>query len=223
MRSQKPRGAVDTGSSSASARLLKWVGAATAIISLILGARQLFTIITDRTERSRESAEFAALARQQAGRAEFAEAWHSLDRAEDRSRSEATDAARLDIAFRWLEEGRPGLNQPFSRITDAVVPALDRALLNSQHPRRADILAHLGWATFLKWRETGTGDPAPLATNRPSRSIRATCTQTRCSVTGSFGRRTAERGAPVLRCGRRRRQGPRHCPNVSTRGPAQSE
>jgi hypothetical protein len=162
MRSQKPRGAVDTGSSSASARLLKWVGAATAIISLILGARQLFTIITDRTERSRESAEFTALARQQAGRAEFAEAWHSLDRAEERSRSEATDAARLDIAFRWLEEGRPGPNQPFSRITDAVVPALDRALLNSQHPRRADILAHLGWATFLKWRETGTGDPAPL-------------------------------------------------------------
>jgi hypothetical protein len=111
MRSRKPRGAADTGASSASARLLKWVGAATAIISLILGARQLFTIITDRTERSRESAEFTTLAQQQVGRAEFVEAWHSLDRAEERSRSEATDAARLDIAFRWLEEGRPGLNQ----------------------------------------------------------------------------------------------------------------
>src|SRR5262249_54266080 len=45
---------------------------------------------------------------------------------------------------------------------DAVVPALDRALLDPQHPRRADTLAHLGWATFLKWRETGTGDPASL-------------------------------------------------------------
>ena len=39
---------------------------------------------------------------------------------------------------------------------------LDRALLDPQHPRRADILAHLGWATFLKRRETGTGDPAAL-------------------------------------------------------------
>src|SRR5439155_19403169 len=61
-----------------------------------------------------------------------------------------------------LEEGRPGSDQPFSRITDPVVPALDRALLDPQHPRRADILAHLGWATFLKMRETGTGDPAPM-------------------------------------------------------------
>ena len=141
---------------------MKWIGAATAVISLILGARQLITIATDRAQRNRESAEFTALARQQAGRNEFAEAWRSLDRAEERSRTEATDAARLDVAFKWLEEGRPGSNQPFSRITDAVVPALDRALLDPQHPRRADTLAHMGWATFLKWRETGTGDPASL-------------------------------------------------------------
>jgi Tfp pilus assembly protein PilF len=141
---------------------VKWIGAATALISLILGARQLITIATDRAQRNRESAEFTALARQQAGRNEFAEAWRSLDRAEERARTEATDAARLDVAFRWLEEGRPGPDQPFSRITDAVAPALDRALLDPQHPRRADTLAHLGWSTFLKWRETGTGDPATL-------------------------------------------------------------
>jgi len=119
----------DPSSSSTSARIVKWIGAATAVISLILGARQLITIATDRAQRNRESAEFTALARQQAGRNEFAEAWRNLDRAEERSRTESTDAARLDIAFQWLEEGRPGPDQPFSRITDTVVPALDRALL----------------------------------------------------------------------------------------------
>jgi hypothetical protein len=160
MASRQRRGADD--SSSRTSRVLKWVGAATAVISLILGARQLITIATDRAQRSRESTEFTALARQQADRGEFAEAWRSLDRAEERSRTDATAAARLDVGFRWLEEGRPGPDQPFSRITDPVVPALDRALLNPQHPRRADILAHLGWATFLKGRETGTGDPAPM-------------------------------------------------------------
>lgn len=144
------------------AAILKWVGAATAIISLVLGARQLITIATDRAQRSRESTEFVALARQQAGRNEFAEAWQSLDQAEARSRTAATDSARLDIAFRWLEEGRPGPEQPFTRITDAVTPALDRALLDQQHPRRADILAHLGWATFLRSRTTGSGDPGPM-------------------------------------------------------------
>jgi len=161
MRSPRRRVA-NPDSSSATARIVKWIGAATALISLLLGARQLITIGTERAQRSRESAEFTALARQQAGRGEFAEAWRSLDRAEERSRTEATGTARLDVAFRWLEEGRPGADQPFSRITDAVVPALDRALLDPQHPRRADTLAHLGWATFLKWRETASGDPASL-------------------------------------------------------------
>lgn len=141
--------------------ILKWIGVATAVISLILGARQLITIAMDRAQRSRESAEFVALARQQAARNEFVEAWRSLDEADKRSRTAETDAARLDIGFRWLEEGRPGPDQPFTRITDAVTPALDRALLDPQHPRRADVLAHLGWATFLRGRTTGTGDPAP--------------------------------------------------------------
>ena len=158
---RRQRGTGETSSGSL-ARVLKWVGAATAVISLILGARQLVTIATDRAQRSRESAEFVALARQQADRGEFAEAWRSLDRAEERSRTDAAANARLDVGFLWLEEGRPGPEQPFSRITDAVVPALDRALLDRQHPRRADVLAHVGWATFLRSRDTGNGDPRPL-------------------------------------------------------------
>jgi hypothetical protein len=152
----------DDGASSTSARALKWVGAATAIISLILGARQIYSIASDRIQRGRQSTELVALARQQADRGAYADAWTSLDQAEQQSRTDATVNARLDVAFRWLEDGRPGPNQPFSCITDAVVPTLDRALLDPDNPRRADILAHLGWATFLKGRDTGSGDPSPL-------------------------------------------------------------
>lgn len=162
MRSRARHARDDSASSSTVSRLVKWIGAGAALISLILGAKQLIGIATDRSERSRASAEFTALARQQAGRGEFVDAWQSLDRADERSRTPESDAARLDIAFRWLEDGRPGAGQPFTRITDAVMPALDRALLDPQQPRRADILAHLGWATFLKSRETGSGDPAAL-------------------------------------------------------------
>jgi Tfp pilus assembly protein PilF len=153
----------DTG-----ARVLKWIGAATAVISLLLGVRQIATIVSDRSEQARQTAERAresdasvTIARQQADRGEFAEAWQTLDRAEQQARSDAVDGTRLDIAFRWLEEARKPADQPFSSITDVVEPALDRAVVDEHHPRRADILAHMGWATFLKSRDSGSGDPAP--------------------------------------------------------------
>jgi Tfp pilus assembly protein PilF len=144
------------------AGVIKWIGAGTAVISLILGARQLVTIGTERAARARESAEAVAIARQQAARGDFTDAWKSLDRAEQQARTAESDAARLEVAFRWLQEARKPADQPFATITDAIVPTLDRALLDQQHPRRADIVAHLGWATFLKSRDRGEGDPEPL-------------------------------------------------------------
>ena len=154
-------------------RILKLIGAATAVISLILGTRQLVNIVSDRAERARQAeaaaqqadaaarhaAESVAVARQQAARGEYAEAWRTLDLADTQSRSDAAAAARLDVAFRWLEEARKPAGQPFSTITDVVVPTLDRASLDERHPRRADILAHIGWATFLRSRDTQEGDP----------------------------------------------------------------
>lgn len=150
-------------------RILKLIGAATAVISLILGGRQLVNVVSERAERARqaearaqEAAESVAVARQLTARGEYAEAWRTLDRADEQSPNDATAAARLDVAFRWLEEAQKPAGEPFSTITDIVVPTLDRASLDEHHPRRADILAHIGWATFLKSRDTQTGDPAAV-------------------------------------------------------------
>ena len=151
-------------------RAIKWVAAVSAVISLILGARQLTSVLAERSERtrqaaerSREASEAVALARQQAARAEYAEAWKTLDRADERTRSAEADAARLDVAFRWLETARASEGQPFSSITDVVMPTLDRATLDQHHPRRADVLAHAGWAMFLKSRDSAVvPDPRPL-------------------------------------------------------------
>jgi hypothetical protein len=86
---------------------------------------------------------------------------------------DAIDAARVDIAFAWLEDGRPGPGQRFAVITDTVTPVLDRALVGAQGERRADLLAHLGWATFLRLRDGHDGDPGAryreaLSTGTPS-------------------------------------------------------
>jgi hypothetical protein len=142
------------------ARVLKWVGAITAIISLVLGARQLITWGGDVLHRRREAAAQIELARQQASRDAFADAWASLDRAATLQPGEAVEQARVDVAFAWLQESRPGPGKPFTTITDVVTPVLDRALLTATGSQRADLLAHLGWVTFLRSRDGVPGDPA---------------------------------------------------------------
>ena len=130
------------------------------MISLLLGAQQLTSRIRDSLNRSRETATLIEVARAQASRREFAEAWKSLDRALALNPGETAESARVEIGCAWLQDAQPGPGQRFSLITDAVTPALDRALLNAHGTRRADILAHLGWATFLRWRDGISGDPA---------------------------------------------------------------
>lgn len=141
-------------------RALKAVGVLTALISLALGIQQIVTRVGGAWHENREAATLRELARQQAARGEFGQAWSSLDRAAALGSAEAAEAARVDVAFAWLEDARPGPGRPFNVITETVTPALDRALLSAKGERRADIVAHLGWATFLRLRDGVTGDPA---------------------------------------------------------------
>ena len=65
--------------------------------------------------------------------------------------------------MQWLRDGRPGPGRGFSEIVDRVVPGLERAVAEpaAAGQRRADLLAHLGWARFLKSRDgVITADPA---------------------------------------------------------------
>ena len=147
-------------SSGGHSRALKWIGVVTAVISLLLGVRQLTSWVSDLYGRQREASTLVEIARQQASRREFTGAWASLDRATQVRASEEVDRARVDIAFAWLEDARPGPGQKFAVITDPVTPALDRALVSAEGERRADLLAHLGWVTFLRLRDGYDGDPA---------------------------------------------------------------
>jgi hypothetical protein len=136
---------------------LKWIAALTAVISLVLGVRQLATWLSDTASHRREAAALVEVGKQQASRGAFADAWKSFDRAEALRPDKAVDAARIDVAYRWLEEARSEPNQPFSTITQAVTPALDKRLVQAKGAERADLLTHLGWAEFLRFRD-GAGD-----------------------------------------------------------------
>lgn len=145
--------------------VLKWVGAATAILSLIAGIRGLTVTVANRAESRRQvSALLASESIQLQGR-DYASAWQSLDQASKIDPdSAAIHDAQENLAMEWLDDIRVQGNEKFSDITEKLAPVLTRgAAAAKTEQRRADLLAHLGWSYFLRSRE-GTYGADPAAT-----------------------------------------------------------
>jgi hypothetical protein len=152
------------------ATLLKWVGGVTAILSLVFALHQITKLVSDVRERQRNTAELYKVGKLQQAAADYAGAWASFEQGlkaaepggqlakltgqlgkERRQLREAQE----DLAMEWLENVRvrvsPG--ETFSDVVDKLVPVLNRGIANSSGARKADMLAHLGWANFLRWRD----------------------------------------------------------------------
>jgi hypothetical protein len=146
-----------------SAAFWKWVGYATAILSLIAGIRGLVSFISDRAESSRQVKSLLASESLQLQAADYPSAWQSLDQA-SKIQSDSADIrdAQERLAMQWLENIRVHDGQKFSDITGKLNPVLTRGIAASKSPQhQADLEAHLGWSYFLSMRENGSGsDPA---------------------------------------------------------------
>jgi hypothetical protein len=149
---------------------LKWVGAVTSILSLIFGLYQLTNLMAGVRDRQRRIAESLDVETSQRTAGDFARAWATLQEAAklaDEGGKLATIMGRLDdvrqgvrlrqedLAMAWLRDARPGPGRSFSDIVNPVLPALERGLLTAAGERKADLLAHLGWADFLRFRDDG--------------------------------------------------------------------
>jgi hypothetical protein len=148
---------------------MKWVGGITTILSLIFGLHQITQLLSEVRERQRHIAELHKAGKQQQGAADYEGAWASFEQALKtaeqggqlakltgqlgKERLEQREAQE-DLAMEWLENIRASQDQTFSDIADKLVPVLMRGFANSSGPRKADLLAHVGWANFLRWRES---------------------------------------------------------------------
>jgi Tfp pilus assembly protein PilF len=144
------------------ATALKWVGGITAVLSLIFGLQQLVGLISAHRERDRQVKELLQTSEIQERGRDYAAAWKSLEEAERvASGLREVRAAQESLAMDWLENASVNPHeQKFSDIVDKVAPVLDRAVPTAQGVRKADLLAHLGWAAFLRSRD-GTSGTAP--------------------------------------------------------------
>lgn len=146
------------------AKALKWIGYATAVLSLIAGIRGLQTLISGKLEAQRKTESLLAAEQLQMRARDYETAWQTLEQA-SQTGAEAGKVrdARETLAMEWLENIHVQDNRKFSDIVKNLDPVLTGGASAAQTPQhKADLLAHLGWSYFLRGRDGETGlDPAP--------------------------------------------------------------
>ena len=132
------------------ATVLKWIGATTAVISLVLGGRQIVLMIQDNVARKNRSAELEIAAQRLASSAQYEKAWESMSKAVELN-SDYREA-KVNLAMSWLRDIRTG-GRTFTELVDKVMPTLYGAIDTTRKEYSATIQAHIGWASFLLSRE----------------------------------------------------------------------
>lgn len=153
------------------AALMKWVGIAAALLSFATALYELVRSEADLRERHRVVAEELATGRAQQLAGDYAAAWDSLEKAAATAAEDGLAAkllgglgqerrtirdAQEDLAMEWLRGAHASAEHPFSETANKVSAMLISGANEATGSRKADLLAHLGWAYFLKGRSGET-------------------------------------------------------------------
>ncbi|MGD8595386.1 MAG: hypothetical protein PVF82_21340, partial [Gammaproteobacteria bacterium] len=137
--------------------LLQWSAGAVTMVSLIVALNTLTNFYAGWLEKKNTVEELTYAAHWLEQSDNFYYAWNLVDQALDLDPSNARIRQyQIDLAMHWLRSGSTRSNRKasYTELADTVTPVLYRALtsLNDQHA--ADVFAHIGFAKFLKSRET---------------------------------------------------------------------
>jgi tetratricopeptide (TPR) repeat protein len=150
------------------------------VLSLVFGLYQLTQIVSDIRDRERSTAELYQVGKQQQAAGDYPAAWASFEQGLKAAEPGGKLAkltgqlgkeraqlrlAQEDLAVQWLQNVRVNVSrgESFFRVVDMLNPVLHRGAAGGQGARKADLLAHLGWGEFLRWREGRIElDPEPL-------------------------------------------------------------
>ena len=149
---------------------LKWVGVVTALLALLLLLNQASNVFAELRERERQVGELQAMAERQQRAGAYQDAWASLERAavtadqgsylarlaRPEAARQAVRSAQEDLAMAWIERVSAAGGARFSDTVDPLLSTLTAGAATAAGRRKADLLAHAGWAHFLKSRDGGT-------------------------------------------------------------------
>jgi hypothetical protein len=152
--------------------VMKWVGIVTALISFGGALYGLIHSASELRDHKRVFGEQLESGQAQQAAGDFSNAWDSFTRAETTVADEGVfskllgglsaeqrevQTAEQDLAMEWLRSSRVPEGTQFSTIADKLVSVLTIGANTSSGERKADLLAHLGWAYFLKQRDGDEG------------------------------------------------------------------
>jgi hypothetical protein len=150
--------------------VMKWVGIIAALISFGTAVYALIHSASELRDHKRVFQEQLESGQVQEAAGDFAGAWDSFTHAEASVADEGVFAkllgglsseqrevrtAEQDLAMEWLRSSRVPEGTQFSTIADKLVSVLTVGANSSSGARKADLLAHLGWAYFLEQRDGG--------------------------------------------------------------------
>lgn len=133
---------------------LKGVGAVAAVVSLLLALNQVTGVVQNLRIHHKEFSDAMNSGDQQMLRADYGSAFKSFKRAIDldpvdrKAQQKQTEAAML-----WLENVHANETQTFTSVANQLLPVLDSALTKAKGQAAGDIMAHIAWANFLKYRD----------------------------------------------------------------------
>jgi hypothetical protein len=148
--------------------VMRWVGIVTALISFGGALYGLIHSASGLRDHKRVFQEQLKSGQAQEAAGDFAGAWDSLTHAEATVADEGVFSkllgglsaeqrevrtAEQDLAMEWLRSSRVPEGTQFSTIADKMVSVLSVGANTSSGARKADLLAHVGWAYFLKRRD----------------------------------------------------------------------
>ncbi|HKW00154.1 MAG TPA: hypothetical protein VJN96_10030 [Vicinamibacterales bacterium] len=155
--------------------IIKWVTRGSAVLALLFAVIQLVRLVGDTRERQRQIGELTRVEQMQAQAGDYPGAWASLEQALKIAESGgmlskltgqlSADARKVreaqeDVAMAWVENLSHGEGKTFSEVTEKLTPIMTRGAADASGARKADLIAHLGWASYLESRDgRRSGDP----------------------------------------------------------------
>lgn len=137
--------------------ILRLVAAAVAFIVLVIGTYEAVKYYSKWNAENEKVRALVAAARVKNASGDYESAWRILEDAfAIRPESKEVKAERVNTAMPWLRNLRkrnPWKEEKYSDVTDKLIPVLIEKATNSNGREKADALAHIGWANYLKFKD----------------------------------------------------------------------